>query len=397
MERRQRRLQNGQSVKIKLWRGSHGSEVKDLIKKTWKSEDLLILYPPKVTDTSFLPAVEKADFPEPPIFGIFSTGTTGQKLVLYSKKNIESSLQSILSLFDKAKIKTIFNYPQPYHTFGLILGYCHALLYDKRLIPLEGPYSSRYHDAWLDNIEENQLTLGTPTHFKDLLKYVLENKLNPVPTYTAIMGAARVEVELWKSLKRHLNILAPSIGYGATEASPGITHLPPGQAPKEDGEVGYFLKHLKSELIEGEGVQFSGPSVCLATVLNGQISFPDKILIRDRLEKRSDGVLVYRGRYEVLLNRGGEKFPLEEIEVFLKTKLGVDAVCVAVPHPRLGEELGILVRDDAEKNAIYSALKEEFGREFDSNYFAFTDHFPVNPNSKTDRQECQKKVLSEIH
>ena len=355
--------------RIILWKGYHSEEVTRLIRESWEREDLLILYPPKLNTLKFLDCLPEGQlefagtwdqeivlqvkrrnsppiYPENPIFGIFSTGSnesTDRKLILYSKKNIESSLNAILALFDNEAYDSIFCYPQPFHTFGLILGYLHSLLYQKKLIPLNGQYQTEQHQSWLSLANAKTLTLGTPTHFKDLIKQVQQKKHSPRRTYASIVGAASVEVSLWKQLRDELNITKPSIGYGATEASPGITHLPPGQEPREDGEVGFALPHLSVELIPGKGLEFSGPSVCMARVENGQLEFPSKITLGDQLETRKDGVLVYRGRGEWILNRGGEKFNLEEIEGVLKRQLDLDAVCVSIPDARLGEELGVLV------------------------------------------------------
>ena len=79
-------------MRFHLWKGFHGDEIYDLIRKTWEKEDCLILYPPKKSESDFITVLKETTFQEKPVYGIFSTGTTGQKLVLYSKKNIESSL-----------------------------------------------------------------------------------------------------------------------------------------------------------------------------------------------------------------------------------------------------------------------------------------------------------------
>lgn len=399
-------------MRIRIWKGSHSPLVQELIQQTWKNSDLLLLCPPNfegafdfisqlpegsvefVGEWEKIPEITRtyfADYPETPVFGIFSTGTTGRKLVLYSKKNIESSLRAILSLFNSRAYSAIFCYPQPFHTFGLILGYCHAFLYFKKLIAPEGNYSTQFHSLWANFDDRGLFTLGTPTHFKDLLKYVEENSLVPRKTYSSIIGAAKVEKNLWENSQNTLGIQFPSIGYGATEASPGITHLSPGKAPLEDGEVGQLLSHIENTGFTKEGFEFSGSAVCLAIIQNNTIQFPQSIHIKDILEKREDGVLIYKGRSELVLNRGGEKFALEEIESFLKEKMNIESVCVPIPHPRLGEELGIVAMDaKANKDSIYALLKQRFGRDFDNDLYHNTVKLPINSSSKVDRKECQK-------
>src|ERR1044072_8817899 len=114
-------------MRIRVWQGFHSEEIKKLIGETWLSDDqLLILAPPGVNANDFLPAIEATrEWPARPVLGLFTSGTTagGKKSFLYSKANIRASLEGILKFFDVSRIDSIFCYPQPFHTFGLLLGY----------------------------------------------------------------------------------------------------------------------------------------------------------------------------------------------------------------------------------------------------------------------------------
>jgi acyl-CoA synthetase (AMP-forming)/AMP-acid ligase II/thioesterase domain-containing protein len=64
----------------------------------------------------------------------------------------------------------------------------------------------------------------------------------------------------------------------------------------------------------------------------------------------ADGVLTLTGRFKELVNRGGEKVAPAEVEEVLRAHPDVtEAVAFAVPHPRLGEEVGaaVVLRPDA--------------------------------------------------
>lgn len=387
-------------MKISVWQGFHSPEIATRIRKAWEEESLLLLLPPGVELSDELSLIRQASFPDKPIFGLCSSGTSGRKLIFYSKKNILSSLQGILSLFEAHETRQVFCYPQPFHTFGLVLGYCHSFLYGKKLIAPEGPYSADSHRLWLDTLVSGQMTLGTPTHFKDLIQTVQAQKINPSPSQTSVIGAAQVERSLWQSIRSVLHIQHPSIGYGATEASPGITHLPPGQEPLEEGEIGPPLPHVSLHLHE-RGYDFSGPNVCVGILERGSLAFPTTITIQDHLEKRADGHLVYRGRKDLLLNRGGEKFSLEAIERLLKERLGIETLCTSIPDSRLGEELGILSSaPPILKETVFALLKKHFGREFNPAYFHALDQLPFNANSKLDRQSGQRtieKLNAQLH
>jgi acyl-coenzyme A synthetase/AMP-(fatty) acid ligase len=416
--------------RIRLWKGYHSPELLGFVRAAIRPEasrgsrdDLLILCPPLADDLSFIPFLpmgeielvgdawseldrtqarmlsEKAragDYPAVPVLGVFTSGTVGGKprLVLYSMANIEASLGAILEVFDRERIDSIFCYPQPFHTFGLILGYVQAIATGRLLIAPNGRYSADFHRAWRVAAADHSgmLTLGTPTHFQDLLKASQSWGAEKIPpTYTAIIGGAAVPRTLWLALRDRMRIAAPSIGYGCTEASPGLTHLPPGHEPTDDGEIGGILRGIKLEILPGTGLEFTGPQACLAIIQNGRLDFPKKILIRDRLARLTEARLVFEGRYDLVFNRGGMKFSLEEIERHLRETFPTsEFLGVAVHDERLGEELGLLVRagdppTETFRQAIAGALHTKFHAHFNPGHILWVTELPTNAAAKPDR------------
>ena len=213
------------------------------------------------------------------------------------------------------------------------------------------------------------------------------------PSYTCILGGAKVSVPLWHAVRDSLGVESPSIGYGATEASPGVTHLRPGLAPHEEGEIGHPLPGVSLRLFPGKGLEFTGPGVCLAILQAGRIKFPEKILLCDEVRAREDGVLIYEGRCDLTLNRGGQKFSLERIEEAIRGEMQLEAICVPVPDERLGEELGILVHSlergespQERRSKVYSLLERRFGQSFDPRRFLEVADVPLNGSAKVDRK-----------
>lgn len=398
-------------LRIRLWRGYHAPDTMDVVRRAWEEGELLVLCPPALADFGFLESFPRADyrfsgewsrgepplprrhadvpFPEQPVYGLFTTGTTRErpKLVLYSRRNVEASLDGILSFFDTSRLGTVFCYPQPAHTFGLCLGYLLSYLRGLALVTGEGKYATSFHEKRAAVRDPSTLTLGTPTHLRDLIAYVEARGLKLAPTYSAILGGAAVPRSLWREVRDKLAIEAPSVGYGATEACPGVTHLPPGREPVEDGEIGVALPHLTLEIGEGE-LTARGSSVCLATLSEGKWDFPDRLTLADDVRRRDDGVLVFRGRAGRLLNRGGEKFALDQIEGHLRA-LGAEAVAVALPDARLGQELGIVARTASSAPPVatlYESLHAAFGRRFDPSRFIAVEALPLDDSGKPDRR-----------
>lgn len=409
-------------MRVVLWRGHHGPALRELTAYALEGKLLLIPCPPELRDFSFvehLPAgrieclgdwegvlvparTGSADYPAAPSLGVFTSATTeAAKLVLYTRENVESCAAAIFSLFDRRRIGAVFCYPQPFHTFGLTLGYAAAHFHGWDLILPEGRYSRAHHEHWLSACGPSTLTLGTPTHFHDLADFVRNvagnSKATPRASYSAIVGGARVTRAQWLSLRNGLRIEAPSIGYGATEASPGVAHLAPGVEPKEDGEVGLPLAHLKVSVDPLTGVTFEGPSVCSAILEGGRLEFPRSFTLPDLLRVRADGVFVYEGRAKFTLNRGGKKILLEAVEAELLRAFGVEALGYSVPCPRLGEELGLLLKISAEelrsrREEYMAHLRERYGMNFSGEHVRAVSGFPLNANLKPDRKAALERL-----
>jgi fatty-acyl-CoA synthase len=419
---------------IRLWKGYHSADLFGFIVEAWRAGAMLVLCPPMLEDFDFIPSLPRGDldlvgdgwtteararvealgagrrreieYPSRPILGVFTSGTAGgdPRLVLYSKANVAASLGGILEVFDRDRIDAIFCYPQPFHTFGLVLGYVQAIATGRPLIAPLGRYSPDFHRAWREaaRVHPGMLTLGTPTHFRDLLRASEENASAIPPTYSAIIGGAATPRELWFALRDRLRIQAPSIGYGCTEAAPGLTHLPPGVAPNVDGEIGSALRETRLEILPGIGLEFSGPQTCLAILQNGRVEFPPRVLLRDRLARLGgEGESVrygFEGRYDLVFNRGGVKFSLEAIERFLRdTFPTTEFLGVAVPDRRLGEELGLLVKPsepprEGFRKAISAALFGKYHAHFNPAHIVWTRDLPLNAAAKPDRREGSRRV-----
>ncbi len=394
----------------KLIKGYHSHELFESVKRTWQNDDqLLVVAPPLKTETSFLdflPGGARAPhFPEKPIFGVFTSGTVSgrPRLVLYSRRNIEAALDSVVQLFDRTRISSVFAYPQPFHTFGLTLGYLLALKLGVPLHFQEGKYSQSSHARRAEFSDPGLLTLGTPAHFFDLCQ-LIRNGLKVAPSYSCIMGGAAVDVSLWREVRETALIAEPSIGYGCTEASPAVTHLAPGREPLVSGEIGHPLENLHSRVVSGEGVEIGGPSLCLAIVEGENVLFPKRLTISDNIEVRdSDGSWVFHGRLDLLMNRGGSKIALEQVEAVLKEKLDLFSIAIAVPNSRLGHELAIAVREEApmsdevrEKTRAdaLSLIASQFDVRIPKANLFFLEAFPLSESAKVDRAAITRHFVS---
>lgn len=414
---------------VHLWRGFHHSTLVAILSAAWRAEELVILVPPSLKKFSFLKFFNPqsvcfhGEWPEPirqtalnacqclgreqiylehATLGVFTSGTLSgeHRLILYSRENIQVSLAAIRRLYQTERIKKIFSYPQPTHTFGLVLGYMHAILHGIELHFSQGAYSRKAHEKWFSVVDATTLTLGTPTHFMDLIQWLQACGQAAPASYTAIIGGARATKELWRQLRSDLKIAEPSVGYGATEASPGVTHLPPGVEPAEDGDIGYALEGVRVEVEPEKGVWFEGANVCLAILENENFRHAERIFLKDHLierpvvgQSRAKSRFTFVGRTDLLVNRGGLKFSLEAIEGTLASRWGCKVMAVAVYDPRLGEDIGVLFQSGVVRpEDMQKTLREEFSLNLDLENILTTE-IPLNANGKFDRKEALKFLL----
>ena len=408
-------------MKIILWRGYHDPKLKELLGEALQGKSLLILCPPHLKNYAFmncLPSGElsfvgdwhkedltqaqltsekrtSSDYERLPHIGVFTSGTMSlsPSLVLFRKENVQHSLESILSLFKNEWAEKIICYPQPFHIFGLCLGYIHSILWKKKLHTPDGQYRKAFHDEWLKEERKGLLTLGAPVHFYDLLLKCNENL--KMTRSSSVCGGARVSPELWKQFQEKLGIEFPSIGYGASEACPGLSHLAPGVAPQENGDIGKWLSGVEAKN-HANGYEFSGPNMCLAIIetnANSQstLRFPNSILIRDEIAQSGDRI-IYKGRSDLKMNRGGEKFSLELIEEKIHSILKVPLIAVALADSRLGEKLGLCIQSNDNSKQLKEECKDLVAREFSwamqDREINIMEQLPTNSNGKWDRKKA---------
>jgi acyl-CoA synthetase (AMP-forming)/AMP-acid ligase II len=154
---------------------------------------------------------------------------------------------------------------------------------------------------------------------------------------------------------------APVIeGYGMTEAAHQMTSnpLPPGaQIP---GSVGIaagpevrVAHEVENHLVTGTGeVVISGPNVTPGYEGNPEANAKSFFEAEGRRWFRTgdqgsfdaQGYLTLTGRLKEIINRGGEKVsPLEVDAVLMDHPAVAQVVTFAIPHPKLGEEVGAAV------------------------------------------------------
>ena len=142
--------------------------------------------------------------------------------------------------------------------------------------------------------------------------------------------------------------------FGTTETGLGALASPFDSAAKMWGSDGRAMPGVQLRIVDDDGHRRSRPepratsSSPAPTVFDGYLDRPDltaEVFTADGWYRTGDlatidddGYLRITGRVRDVINRGGEKIPVSEIEQLIYTHPSVDDVAiVAMPDERLGE------------------------------------------------------------
>ena len=297
-----------------------------------------------------------------PLILATSGSTRGFKWVVLSREGIAHVLESLAKVLELKTSDHLAITAPAFHCFGTVVGVLLARHVGCRLSVLPR-YSAQ---QWAELIEREKCThlLGVPTVFQDLLG--LMGNANSLRG--GIIAGAPVSKKLFELSKAHLGLPELTIGYGLTECSPAVTHTPIGFELKNDFEIGTPLPQTNIRIAADGEAWVTGPQIAHATVCDGVISHAAEIATGDLLRSAEDGGWRFVGRTTEILNQGGEKLSLLEVDQMLYARfegMGVKFVAFCAKDARMGQRLGVAVLGQAPSDAeISQAIGEYFGKFF---------------------------------
>jgi acyl-CoA synthetase (AMP-forming)/AMP-acid ligase II/acyl carrier protein len=253
---------------------------------------------------------------------------------------------------------------------------------------------------------------GVPTTLRELIVYG-KSRFNPLQPHSLRFlrsVAAALPPSLMEEVEHYFGV--PVIQtFGMTEASPLITTnlLPPnlrkpGSAGKSCGpEVAIMDEHgtplapgkYGEVAVRGENI-FSGyednPEANAVAFRNGWFYTGDTGYLDE------DGYLFLRGRVKEMINRGGEKISPYELEDILSRHPAVAQLAAfAVPHPTLGEEVGVAVVAREGSQLTEASVRDFAGANLSAfkvpRTIIFLDALPRCPVGKVRRQDLADLAL----
>jgi acyl-CoA synthetase (AMP-forming)/AMP-acid ligase II len=167
-------------------------------------------------------------------------------------------------------------------------------------------------------------------------------------------GGATMPVEVIDKFRKHLPWADQVHIWGMTETGPAGTYLPPWYLPRKAGCIGMPQPGCVIQVLDEKGeplgidepgeIAFAGLSMALGyfrndaatqeTFVDGWVRTGD-IGIIDR-----EGHLHFLDRKKDIINRGGLKIASAAVEDVIYRYPGIlEAAAIAVPHPKLGEDI----------------------------------------------------------
>ena len=299
------------------------------------------------------PATSRIPSPGDEALVLHTSGTTSRpKIVPLRQSNLAHSARNIASSLQMTSADRSLNVMPTFHIHGIMAGFLAPLSASGSIVCTPGFDAFAIH-RWIDELHPTYYS-AVPTMHQMVLARA------PQPRTTTLRFVRSSSASLPAPVLERLRDLfgVPVIeGYGMTEASHQMTSnpLPPREA--KVSSVGVATGIEVAILDKDNKVLPAGArgevAIRGATVVSGYENNPaanataftegwfrtgDEGMLDD------EGYLFLTGRLKEQINRGGEKVsPLEIDGVLLRHPAVAEAVAFAIPHDKLGEEIGAVV------------------------------------------------------
>lgn len=288
---------------------------------------------------------------------LHTSGTTSRpKIVPLSQKNLCASALHIRKTLAFTPADRGLNIMPLFHIHGLIAGVLAPLSAGSEVFCSPGFDALKFF-GWMDECHPTWYT-AVPTMHQAILTRAPRNKeiiaRNPLRFLRS--SSSSIPPQVITELEAVFG--APLIeAYGMTEATHQMASNPLPPATRKPGSVGLAAGPEVAIMDEAGNILapntvgeivIRGPNVTTGYENNPKANaegFTNGwFRTGDQGVKDAEGYVSLTGRLKEIINRGGEKISPREIdEIIMDHPAVAQVVCFAVPHPKLGEEVGAAV------------------------------------------------------
>jgi acyl-CoA synthetase (AMP-forming)/AMP-acid ligase II len=303
---------------------------------------------------------------------LHTSGTTSRpKIVPLSQSNVCASAFNIASTLKLVPADRELNIMPLFHIHGLMAGVLAPLAAGSTIFCTPGFNALKFF-AWMAECKPTWYT-AVPTMHQTILARAAQNKeiiaANPLRFLRS--SSSSIPPQVIAELEAVFN--APLIeSYGMTEASHQMASNPLPPAVRKPGTVGraagpeVAIMDESGSLLPPGGtgeIVIRGPNVTRGyennPKANGEAFTLGWFRTGDQGTMDADGYLSITGRLKEIINRGGEKIsPREVDEVLMDHPAVAQVVTFAIPHAKLGEDVGAVVVLKEGKTATDRELRD---------------------------------------
>jgi acyl-CoA synthetase (AMP-forming)/AMP-acid ligase II len=289
---------------------------------------------------------------------VFTSGTTGKPKGVLHTHATALATGAIYSRGLGLNQHDVFHHAIPFCTSSGTQFTLMAALWVGAALVAEGAFDAR---AILGRMSAGGTTiyLGVPSHLLFLLDEIKRQPTLELPCLGLWnYGGAAMPREAIEALRRGFPHTVQRQNYGMTETGPTGTILDPEYIDSRPGSTGRPMPLCEIRIV-GDDEASLGPrqvgqilvrspacmrgyynnaEATVSTLVDGWVKTGDLGWLDD------DGFLYYTDRLKDIINRGGMKIGSVEVEEILYRHADVlEAAVIAVPHPRLGEDIAAFV------------------------------------------------------
>lgn len=323
----------------------------------------------KARCATWTPGKDTADF------GVLSSGSTGLPKVLWrALRSWEDFFDEQNRIFKVTEATVLFFHGSLSFTGNL--NAVASVLYTGGTLVTSQHMSPKTWHRWCDWYGVTHLYL-LPTKLRLLLPILQE----PLPMLSMIFtGSQRLDHKLMAMLRDKLPHTKFILYYGASELN-YITYCSYEEWLEEPNTVGYPFRGVEVDVRADHSIYVTTPY--------GIEGIPMPFSVGDKGHWTESGRLNFEGRGSSVINRGGIKLSVADLESRIADLPGVAAVAVmGVPDELRGEEpVAFIVREPAASQAVISqAIKQELRTVEQPASILWVDTLPLNSSSKIDKK-----------
>ncbi len=195
-----------------------------------------------------------------------------------------------------------------------------------------------------------------------------------------IIGGASLNTELIEELQDYPNDIYSS--YGMTET---LSHIALSKLSARIGNKRYYpLDGVKLALSEEGSLNILAPYIS-----------DEWLETNDLVQFYEDGSFEILGRKDNVVNSGGIKLQIEQLEEIIRRVVPHSIALTSIPNKQLGEALVLLIEKEGEDYleeeniALLSTLKEALPAYSSPKHIIYCNKLPLTPNGKINRQACK--------